>query len=604
MNKDEEDLEEKESASKIGKKKRFTRKKRFTKDKGNSTSVAAYNDPSWWFQDPAMARDAASIWCTQRLGSKTPDQFGGSESSPFKIKSSISTAGIMRINFVPTYGTTGPVSDDGVSRFDTSAINTAASKVYWDVVHANSRNIQYDPSDLMMLFINMDNIYMMIMDAIRAYAYAKRYSMDNVYYGRALVQAMGWDYDNLIVNLAAFRYKLNTLINLVNRIHVPRIYNIFAAHINLVDRVFCDAPKTRAQLYVMVADGHYEYDDANGKIEWKAHYTTNSSGQRGTTHSVKNFAFLNTIETQINAVINSTWMGVMDGDILKRYGEGSMFTLPSIPEELEAVPVFDQEFQFMIRNSDFIGPRKQGVRGGALPSNNLSVTISHATSNVSRLEIRTLWTQYLPNDVSNKTNYPTNLVLMMARSRVIPLCDQRIIDFPDEVDITPEVVMLATRATFTIASELSETRQYYPSSAGNITEITRELSSVGTMVITHFEMYYTNPTSLNVNEVIYGDFTAIRYEVESPGAKPEEDNSYRALLIRAQAAQFKYLPRLEVHYIFNATPATNLWIALDDGAIDNFGFISYEQIQRLNYVAVNSIFTEASVGGYGTADRE
>lgn len=538
-----------------------------------SRGIKAYNDVSWWFQDEAMARDAASIWFTQRVGESRPDETVTLMNGEVITNGRLDTYGIMRVNFVPTYGVTGLITSDGYSSYDTSAINTALNKIYWDVVHANSRNISYEASDLGRLFICMDNVYMMLTDAVRAYGIMSKYSTINPYYGKKLVAACGWDYDSLVANIAQFRYKINVLVNLVNKIHVPKVYNIFAAHSNMCNRIFLDGDSERAQMYVTVPNGYYKYNDATGEITWQSFDDQDPDNPAALKHYIKDLGYLDIIQDRIQEILNSQYMGVMDGDLLKRYGEEAMFKVPTVDENEETAFVYDPEFMLMLANANFIGLPGVYMTSGTTPEPRragVHIFMKQPTVNTALLQIVIQYRNFgvAPNyanlDVDVKGLFPTYTL-----------------NLPEGVPASPETVMLSTR----MICKHDVPRVGLPNENTVITEIT----SVGTMLGEYCTLFYDtigaggNPEFKSVDTI---------WHINTSSASTVQN----ATPVFRAAKQFAVTPR-----VLMAKGYSNPYYDIDK--VDNFAFVNEDTIRKLNYVAISSIFTEVNASPYGWANK-
>lgn len=532
---------------------------------GSGNETKPYNDVSFWFQNPEMARDAASVWFTSRVGTPIIGKVG--------ITSDTYVAGVMRINFIPTFGVTGVVDSDGYSKFDTSAINQAFIKLYWDIVHANSRNITYEASDIAKYMLACSNVFMMLQDAVRVYAILNKLSVQNPYYGKILVEACGWDYDELVGKIADFRYRLNQLITLVNRLYVPAVFNIFPAHLNLINRIFADGDSVRSQLYVMVPDGYYTYNDATGEMKWlnNLNVTTSPEG-RSVSHNVKGFSYLSTIEQRISEILNSEYMGVMGGDILKRYGTDAMFKFPYVDENEDLLFVRDDEFNLALENAAFIGvpvpTRTQSGPDKYEVSGHMEYTIGVPESGATQLlEIRAKYYDPGTGDLPYwKRGYRNQF-------------DRIVINLPDDIEATPETIMLATRMWHHIEEESIPVVD----PRGSV----HELDSVGTIICEYCELYVVDahgslivtPTAWNTDLLI------------------DDESRLNGKAVLTAASQYHYIPRVYARANGNNMEFTDI------GKVDNFGFMSISQLMRLNYVAITSIFTEVNVSTYGFPRR-
>lgn len=307
----------------------------------------AINDISWYAHNPQMLKDAASIAFNQMLG--LPMYFG-----PFSVGGTGSIVdklpGIITLKMVPCFGS----STTGITDDPNSAINIAAQNLYSYVRHVNSGHSNYDPVDLMIYVAAMDQAYAYHAELVRLYGLMRFYSGFNRYIGKYLVEALGYDYDNLLPNLAGLRYLINSFAARLCTFAVPAIFPLFERHRQLYSFVYMDRPSTRAQLYAFVPErrGIYvEPVEADG--------TAYKSGVRGDPVAPGYLWTLSDIKNQIDEVISpllhSEDIGIMSGDILKAYGPDKCYQINALPEDWIMGPVYVEEVLRQIHNSNTIG---------------------------------------------------------------------------------------------------------------------------------------------------------------------------------------------------------------------------------------------------------
>lgn len=256
--------------------------------------------------------------------------------------------GIIRINRVPIWGVTGVGT--GVNYSDISYLNRAASQFYWTVNHANSRDRSYDKADLFSCLIALDNILQMVTQCVRVYGVAKRFSSSNKYLGKALVEACGFDYSIVTGNnLAQFLFRLNVCIHQLNKFYIPNMIDMFAEHMNDISRIYCDEPTENAQLMVVNNAGYYTYDDTTGAFTYVSEVDSSE-------HFVpRTMQYFDVIDSLISDLYNSQYMGIMNADMRKCFGESACVAIPEIPVDYTTDMQYDKEFNLKLRNAQFIG---------------------------------------------------------------------------------------------------------------------------------------------------------------------------------------------------------------------------------------------------------
>lgn len=221
-------------------------------DKGNTKGM---NDVSWYALNDQMLKDSASLPFTYPTGHPVAGlakYFFGSEvgKSTNGNFNALGMPGIMRLNVVTTIGEADS---------ETAAVNVAAKKIYADIRYKVSGGRTYEPADVMMFILAMDQIYSAWTWMMRVYGLVNRYSQENKYLGDALIKAQGIDAEDLRLHLADFRYAMNNIAAQMNAIYVPKEFKLLTRHSWLFSNVYYDDPLNKGQMYVFVPAGLWKY---------------------------------------------------------------------------------------------------------------------------------------------------------------------------------------------------------------------------------------------------------------------------------------------------------------------------------------------------------
>lgn len=341
--------------------------KRAPKQKGNRTDDSIRyddtrvcagskdNDPSWYALNPQLLRDAASFPYAWPLGNRL--NLG-------KFASRInkgSVPGIMAMNWVPTIG----YSSNGTSPANVASINT-----YTKVRHDNSGHANYDHADYMMYLLAMDSVYAFHSWMRRLYGVMLTYSNTNRYYPRAVVKAMGVDFDSLQKNLADFRQYVNTYAVKASALAVPANMSIMTKHYWMSEGLYYDSNQDKPQTYLFNPIGFYKFSltsDAtpHGTLKFVPFFPRYNEGNlvdalTGAEASNESKAWtLNDIvqygDALLAPIISDEDFGIMSGDTLKSFGVGGCYTLPFTEETYTVVPSYSGEVLDQIQNATFIG---------------------------------------------------------------------------------------------------------------------------------------------------------------------------------------------------------------------------------------------------------
>lgn len=417
------------------------------------------NDPRWYGVNPTLLRDSANIPFARSTGSpiiRTPrvNAVGTAQSNGME---SVLVPGILTVSWIPSVG---------MATDPTDAVNVAANALYSYVRHANAGHTNYDAPDLMLYILAMDSAYAWYSAMVRAYGIISNYEMMNRYTPQALVQALGFDWGSLSMDLANFRMVINQYAYKLASLAVPVDIYYITRHIWMNENIYTDANTTKAQYYAYVQEYYYQWSELtttpeDPKFELRMKYRPGSSVNLAGTNNKKKAILANLKQIQdfcdaiLNPIIASEDMNIMSGDILKAFGADNLFKVHGIDETYMVTPVYNQEVLSQIENC-FTLPAcvsNQRVGGPLLPTNTTAAwcmlqmgTISQANDiNQGYLveDVRITSSTAVPDGWDPGTAGATN-----KGSTYVPFLTpkRQVINFHHESP-TPDEVMVATRMT-------------------------------------------------------------------------------------------------------------------------------------------------------------
>lgn len=301
------------------------------------------NSQSWASRNQQLTLDAANLAYASVLG--LPLLYDDN----FKHTNGLEQAaipGIMTFDWAPSFG----LSTDAYS-----ALNVASKRLYSYVRHANSGHSNYDSPDLMLYVAAMDSIYVLYAMGLRAYGLAQYYTMMNRYVPENLLNAVGFD-KNLTDQLADFRMFLNTTALKISSMAVPNEFDIFKRHVSLTETVYADSPNEKSQIFAFTPAVLLKYSpktDKKGGELVPVKLTENMGVQ----------TYIELMSSLLEQIIADEDMNIMSGDILKAYGTEGIYTIGTIPEDYNVVPVFDMGMLTQIQNMDItpVNPSSLGI---------------------------------------------------------------------------------------------------------------------------------------------------------------------------------------------------------------------------------------------------
>lgn len=293
----------------------------------------ATNDPAWYGLDPNLLRDSSSLPFSAAVGTPLTlhnpalEVLSGQE---FTIP------GIQVIYTCPSVGRSIDPS---------SPLNAATFRTYTFVRHQNSGHSNYDPTDLMIYLLSMTQVYSYINFLQRAYGIVTTYAQKNRYMPDALLSAMDIDADDCRLNLAAFRYGINVLINKAASLCVPSTMPIFKRMATIYSNLYIEGNSIKDQLYLYSPEAFWKFtldDTGAGKLEWK---TWRHEGKK-TVEDMLEYG-----NDMLARLIQSEDMNIMSGDILKAYGSDSLIKLAPLPLDYPIIPLPDSAVLNQMKNT-------------------------------------------------------------------------------------------------------------------------------------------------------------------------------------------------------------------------------------------------------------
>lgn len=361
-----------------------TRMNKFEKD-AEKFEKDHSNDVAWYSRNPELLRAAGSVAFSDVVGQQLP----------FTNQFSTSVPGVMAIQWKPSLG-----------GFGMNAVNQAKQDIYSFVVHANSRNQSYDPNDLMLVILAAKDVFCAIGAMIRAYGTMKKFSGINMYTPQALVTAMGFDYDDLVSNLAEMWFDINEMIARSSQLWIPNNIPLVARQFWMNSNVYYDANSPKAQYYLYVQSQFLAYRETDfedgGSL--RSVSVTNAAGTaqqafnpgtRGATFTWKQWK--EAVNYMFDQLLNSQDRGIMLGDVLKAYGPDKIYSLSEIPATYNIEYSYNPEVLSQFENTTIMagvpaGGVKQDLTRNTLieyeiSAGALSTPISVASGNVPPQEV-------------------------------------------------------------------------------------------------------------------------------------------------------------------------------------------------------------------------
>lgn len=307
------------------------------------------NDISWYTHYPELVNDVGSIFMSRPNGQDYPASHNTlNTSSPEDIN--LKQGGFLRVKTQPSWG--GFTSSVPVAN---NAINVAASKLYYYVVHGNSRNTSYDKGDLMKAFMIFDSLAMVIAEAKRVYSFIKAQDLNNRWV-RHIVEGLGWDYDDLTKNVVQFRSYINLVIEKFNQISLPDLFDIFKAHVDMFSHVYRDRTGAKCQYSAAISSGVWLFSDEYSRMDYVFKGTLNGDdfdwSLQNRLRTVNDFYIV--ANYILSTIYDSTDIGEIRADILMAFRDTPMITATMLTEEVDLPLSYDEEWNLKLHNVEIV----------------------------------------------------------------------------------------------------------------------------------------------------------------------------------------------------------------------------------------------------------
>lgn len=305
----------------------------------------SFNDLSWYVVDEQVLNDAARIPYSLPVGMPFPRtasfQYTGTDPQDTVHESVYDSAipGILVSHVMPILGNAKNPSDP---------VNIAANSIYQFVRSKNSGGWgTIDAVDFMIYFGAMDSVFTYCTYLSRLYATVFTYHQANRYLSRALIEAQGVDYDDLVANLAVFRARFNVAIAKIKSLFIPNNMSIFVRHSWMFSKYYIEGESDKDQIYMHAPIGYYTFDlDSDGAGMLKANHM-----HRGGTANVSRL--LQILDDMIDPIYQDEDFNRISGFLLKAY-EGRVFTVSEIPDIATVSLEHNEEVLLQFKNEKFL----------------------------------------------------------------------------------------------------------------------------------------------------------------------------------------------------------------------------------------------------------
>lgn len=324
---------------------------------GINTSNVAVNDPSLYTTNPYLTSNAATIFFNNPTGVSSNYSTDSSGLIYVDTNLGIFNPNVMSIEIMPTFGFFGSHSDQ-FWLSSNNAMNVVAKKLRWKLTNKSGRNATYEANDILALYLRYYNLLIWLWQGRRMYAIAKKWFIQNPNLARNLISACAFNYDDIVANLADFRYQLNRLTDVFNKFCLPDLFNIRKRYQALFTTIYLDSnDPTTAQYYINTTGYHTWWcDDTTGKFVYRSSPAVNMSVQWSGGASYQ--SWVTTANNLLTGLVTSDDVEIIMQDVIRAFSSSSYYTYLKPTDDDEPVPVaFDFNYLNALHNADFFSIR-------------------------------------------------------------------------------------------------------------------------------------------------------------------------------------------------------------------------------------------------------
>lgn len=541
--------------------------------KDDKAYESADNDYRWYVKDEQLLKDFASFPFGYPLGNEAQDTYTPGNS--------VAYPGIMAHYFVPSVG---------VSNNENTPVNVAMRVFFAQVRKANSGATNYDPADMMIYVLAMDSINMYFRYMRRAYGLIRAYLQKNRYYPKAIIEAMGIDYQDIVSNMANFRGYMNMYAAKARSLAMPGILSYYARHAWMCDSLYVDSDTVKAQVYMYVPNEFYRFGLKSGGSGKGAGMLTSVPLFTPGTTALTFSDLVNYGDELLNPLLANQDINIMSGDILKAFGEGAMLLLPDVPDDYLCLPSYSKEVLSQMENLTSFG----GSYVGGSITQNTEVGTGYIVANPGIKVVLNVPTGLTPTVANAAAAVEEAYAPFNSNSRVLVNMHSQ--------DPTPADVMVATRGTILLdLSTVSNGAGGVDSQGTQYISADIKVSTCGSEIVTNslmwrFEFNADGDWVLNYHKI--QSVMPIFLERSTPGISVYTD-------IQRFWSDVGMFSTYDWH--FRSIPAIcstdntmdNVVVKFADTPlldIDNYTYLDRTNLEQMNQLALLSMLTSPQLG--------
>lgn len=308
----------------------------------NLSTTGRDNDPNWYYLNADIADQASTFSFNSYIGVPTELPFYPSGTSTVKKIGNFHVPSILAIGLNPCPGDTSTIQ---------RGINMASLATYSTLSSINAKTTSYAPQDITILTLSLGEVISIMEHIRRMFGVFFLYNQRNRDVPRQLIEAMGFNFDDIAENVAGYRLEFNSWITAINKI--PFLDNISYLYkcADLYQTIYMDSQSDMAQIVF-----------SRPTTTWtlKEDYNEQGSGLVTTELPVRGALWsewASIVQNMIDALLTSSTFNFIYSDMINYSTKtgAKLLYMDILKEDYAVLPVYNRNYLMQMHNLTIIG---------------------------------------------------------------------------------------------------------------------------------------------------------------------------------------------------------------------------------------------------------
>lgn len=441
-----------------------------------------------------------------------------------------------------------------------NAVQASMFNLYATLRKSQTSYATFDPEDYMMYILAINEVYIFYSMLSRAYGLLNTYNVESMYLPKFLIEALGFDFEDLARNKIALMNLLDSIAAQINVFAVPDVLNYCTREFWLPSQVYADASTAKHQIYAF-RPAYYrtwnELTEKGSKLDTIAYPWIKDDGTITDSYTRLTVAKCQEIATRmLTALHNSQDVGVMSANVRQAYGD-SLWRLTAFDANYTIMPICDYNVLSQIENATLAGP-------------------------ASSLEDFDIKQDPTLNDAHIIYNPTFKKIGDTIAGVAAPGSDSRLFDrvvVEHVSDVTSDLIMESTRFVVGGVETQNSVDLVYGTETLAAITIYSSVDDVDTPIRTQGALYTSSAKA----------------KAEDAGMISPAYNPTNNMEFLVEAKKFDWFPRLYLGVPVNEAD-TKYWEMTPILDLDNFAIVQKSDLEQLHYVAILSMFNVKTTG--------